>query len=245
MTRLVKAEFLKLRTTRTSKVFIAVALLLTALFVTILVLARDDLGVVSEEEKLRLALSRSANLAIFVLVLGVVAAAGEYRHDTASSTFLVTPVRWRGVIAQALAFAGLGGLLALVSTAFTAALVLPVFASDAPGLALSTVEIVLLLLGCVVACAMWAALGVGLGALIGDQAWAVTAALVYLLLVEQVIMALSADVGRFTVQGATTSATGSPPLESLPGWAGVLVLAAWTALFAALGAARTMARDVT
>ena len=245
MTRLLRAELLKLRTRRTAKVFVGVAVGLVALNVALTLAVGEEAGVVvSEEEELRAVLSAGSNLSIYMLILAIVAAAGEYRHELSSSTFLVAPDRRRAVLAQALAYAALGAGLALVTAAVTAAVALPILAGDG-GLALSGGKIAAFLLGGVLASGLWGALGVGVGALVGHQAGALIGALVYLLVIESILGALVEEARKYGLSGATNALTGAPPLESAPVAVGGLLLALYTAVFLSLGVARTVARDVT
>ena len=118
MIRLVGAEVLKLRTTRT---FWALAGSTFALILLIVVLHPriDDAAPHPARGPQRCSLLSTAGLSgLLMLVLGAVAGAGEYRHGTIASTLLVTPNRLRAVAAQTIAVAlgGAGGRGAAVST---------------------------------------------------------------------------------------------------------------------------------
>lgn len=101
MTNLVAAEFEKLRTTRT---FIWISLLALGL-VAFVAVANLAGGNVDSEETARQVLSSMGAAGTVILILGVVGAAGEYRHRTITSTFLISPDRFRILIAKAIAYA--------------------------------------------------------------------------------------------------------------------------------------------
>jgi ABC-2 type transport system permease protein len=100
MTRLVQAELRKLWTTRTARVLLALIAAGTAAPVTlVLALAgRPGQPALGDDALRQLVLVPNGPLTLAALILGVIGMAGEFRHGTATSTFLVTPVRagwWR------------------------------------------------------------------------------------------------------------------------------------------------------
>ena len=122
MTRLVAAELLKLRTTRTFWALAGSGAALVLLIVVLSLLLDDALDDASDVRSL---LSTVGICGLLTLVLGVVVAAGEYDHGTIASTLLVTPQRLRAVSA-AVAACLLGGLaIGLAIGGVTALIALP------------------------------------------------------------------------------------------------------------------------
>jgi predicted 3-demethylubiquinone-9 3-methyltransferase (glyoxalase superfamily) len=104
-----------------------------------------------------------------VAVLGAIAITTEFRHNTATATFLATPHRGRVVIAK-LATATLAGVAyAVACIATVTAIVLPWLAAKGIGVSLTGNGIPRTLAGVVAAYAIFAAIGVALGALIREQ----------------------------------------------------------------------------
>lgn len=116
MMALLRAEMLKLRTTRTVWGLLVATVVLTGAAVAGAVVVADNAGIALESEKgVRLALHVSGAGAIFVLVLGIVMTAGEYRQRTATDTFLTTPDRWRVLVAKLVSAMAVGAGFGAVS----------------------------------------------------------------------------------------------------------------------------------
>src|SRR5918999_1450989 len=104
--RVVSAELLKLRTTRTFYGLAGAALGVGMLIVVLVLALSDD---PFDESDVRSLLSTAGGAGLLVMILGVVASAGEYRHGTIAWTLLVSPVRLLVAAGQALACALAGG----------------------------------------------------------------------------------------------------------------------------------------
>jgi hypothetical protein len=111
MTRLVRAELLKLRTTRVVAGLFGLTIATSALIATavMLIATRPGQPPIPSDALPELLVVAGGPLVVFALILGVLAMTGEFRHGTATSTFLVTPVRGRAAAAK-LAAAAVAGL---------------------------------------------------------------------------------------------------------------------------------------
>lgn len=241
MSALVSSELLKLRTTRTAFGFLVATVLLTlgigaATFATITVTSRQDL-----ED----ALAGAGLLSALLLVLGIVAATGEYRHGTITSSLLASPVRARFLSAKILAYFLTGAALGLVAMLVTFAVGVPwLSARDAPVELLDFGDYLSLAVQGVALAALCGALGVAVGTLIRNQIAAVVGTLVYLFILDPVLSLVSEDAAKYTPGGAISGLGGNAPdyvLDPLP--AG-LVLVAWTVAFAAAALLLDRQRDV-
>jgi ABC-2 type transport system permease protein len=242
VTRVVLAELLKLRTTRTFWALAGAALGLVLLIV-ILNLAIDDH--LRSEDDVRNLLSTAGIYGLLTLVLGVVAGSGEYRHGTIASTLLVTPQRLRAVSANVIAcFLG-GAAIGLVVSAAAAAVALP-WLSAKDAVLPSTGDTLRIFLGGVLYAALAAGLGAAFGALVRNQVAAVVIVLVLIFVVDPVIVGLLEDVGQFTLTGLGIAMSGGDngDTDVLPLGVAALVWALYTALLTALAAIFTARRDI-
>jgi ABC-2 type transport system permease protein len=207
MTALIASEFLKLRTTRSFWVLIGFTLGLVVL-TTITQLATD---LPADEDGARSLLSNVSIAGFFMLILGVVNSAGEYRHGTITSTFLVAPERRRVLVAKSLAHGLTGVLIALVSALLVLAIALPWLSSDGESLSslgVSGREVAGLLATMTVYVALTAMLGVGVGALLTNQVAALVVVPVILFVVDPSLTALIDGYGKFSLSGIWASLTG-------------------------------------
>ena len=242
MIRVINAEILKLRTTRTFWALAGSAAAIVLLIVVLSLILDDQLDSRDEVEAL---LSSGGIGGLLTLVLGVVAAAGEYRHGTIASTLLVTPQRLRAVSAAVVACL-LGGLvIGVVISAVIAAIALPwLSAKDATLLPLA--DTLDLFLGATLFAGLAGALGASLGALVRNQVAAVVGVLVLIFVIDPTVSALLEDVAPFTLSGLSSSMTGGDDgsVDTLPRGIAALVWALYTALLAAGAAMLTARRDI-
>jgi ABC-2 type transport system permease protein len=96
---------------------------------------------------------------------------------------------------------------------------------------------------------MFGVLGVGLGALLRNQIAAVVTGLVWLLVVDQILVALAPTVGRWTLGGATAGllqlgSSSTTRGDLLPAWAGGTVLLTYAAVIGLLAWTATSRRDL-
>jgi ABC-2 type transport system permease protein len=183
--------------------------------------------------------------ALFALVLGITAVAGEYRHRTITDTYLSTPGRTRVVLAKLLAYTGLGLVAGVVSAANGALVTAAWAAADGGGLDLSDPSVWRILVGVVAYNTAYAAIGVSLGALVRNQTAAIAVALIWIILVESALANLLADVGRWLPNRAGMGVGYMPAAGVLPQWGAGLLLAGYAIAFVAAAAATTVRRDVT
>jgi hypothetical protein len=249
MTRLVHSELLKLRTTRTARVLLTLAAAGTAALVAIVLLlaGRPGQPALGPDALRLLVLVPAQPLTLAALVLGVLGMAGELRHGTATSTFLVTPKRGRVVAAKLAAAAVTGLAMAAASSAAVLAVGLPWLRAKGIEVAIADPGVATRVAGLAVAVALYAVLGTGLGALLRNQVAAVVVGLLWWTQgVERVLTGILHQPGleRWLPKGAASALT-APGDGTLPMWAGALVFAAYGLGLALLGGRLVARRDLT
>lgn len=245
MSFLLRGEMLKLRTTRTFAALVAAALSLS-LLVVVLSAALSD-GFAPGDAA---ALFTSDFTGLFIMLLGVIGMAGEWRHRTITSTILAAPDRLRLIAAKMLAYAAAGGLLSLIVTV-TIMVVGTIILSSRGFETAPLGDLLDVLWRNLLVAALLGALGVGIGALLRNQLVAIIAVLIAGFVVEPALLALAPDVGRFgPTTGAPSAIVDVSPFDETgddtllaPG-AAVLAMLGWIALFFAAAGARLRSRDL-
>jgi ABC-2 type transport system permease protein len=237
MRQMVHAEILKVRTLR-SFWWMALALLLAVpiLLATNVVTVDSVPGRLDTSEGVRNVFSGASPP--LMLIVGIMLMAGEFRHGTATATFLASPIRSRVLAAKLIAAALLGALLAVPASALALGVGLPWLDAKNVDLGAHVDDIAITLAGGVGALVLYALIGVGLGALVRNQTAAISAALIWTFIVEGAVTAFADNIGRWLPGAAAAAMTGGVPQEShlLPMWAGALVFAGYGLAFAAAGA---------
>jgi ABC-2 type transport system permease protein len=243
VSRAISAELFKLRTTRTSWGVIGGSLALVVIIALIAGLS------INEDGDARDAMSIAGLAQIFALVLGILIVATEFRHGTITPSLLAVPDRVRLVLAKLVAALGAGALLGLVAGVLGAILIFGLLSARDVASGEDTAGVVELVLGNTAACALYAALGVGLGALVRNQVGTIIGALGWLFLVEPllgIIPGFDDVVARWFPGGVGTAVGGTAVNEDALGQIpAALVLAAYAALFVAAGIYVLRGRDVS
>jgi ABC-2 type transport system permease protein len=251
MTRLVRAEFAKLRTTR---LVYGVAAAMAAFGVLTVVANATSAGQQGNPPlsadsfpMLVAAPVRHTLLAGAALLLGILGMTGEFRHHTITQTFLITPHRGRVVAAKLVAYPLAAIVLALATLAVTAAVATGWLA--AKGITPSLLDA---RLGRVVGVALLGAglcglVGVGVAALVRNQVAALVGTVVWVAVVEGLLMSLLnvPSLGKWLPSAAAKAAITSPGGAQLSRVAGSLVLAGYALALALVGTRLVVRRDIT
>jgi ABC-type transport system involved in multi-copper enzyme maturation permease subunit len=248
--RLVRAEWTKLLTTRVWIGLLLGSCLLVGGFATLFTAfagnADSGISPVGTADYEQVALAVSANATILFIVLGIIGTTQEYRHRTATPTFLASPHRGRVVIAKLLAYALAAIPMALVVIAVDV-LVVSVYAGAkgaAPSLSGDNLRV---LGGAWAALVIYTVIGVGVGALLRNQVGAIVGVLVYLFVVEGIISSIPATQGAYkwlpggALEAMTATFSGT---DLLSPWQGGLVLLGYGIVAAVLGTLLAVRRDV-
>jgi ABC-2 type transport system permease protein len=243
---LIRSEFRKLSTVRSPWLLLAAGPVLVVAGVTGLV---QSGGNVHDPATASKALAHVALAALFTLIFGIFAVAGEYRHGTVTDTFLSTPARGRVVIAKLAVYGSAGAVAGLVSSAVALAVTAAWWSARGGSFFLSSADSWRTLAGGMAVNVAFAAIGVGVGALLRNLAVAIAAALAWIALVEgiagQLVGAGPARWLPFSASEALGRANMTGTSGFLPQWGGGLVLAGYAIAFAAAAMVTTLRRDVT
>ncbi|HET8780398.1 MAG TPA: ABC transporter permease [Agromyces sp.] len=196
---------------------------------------------------------------VFPVLLGALAVTGEFRHKTLTPTFLAQPNRSLVLGAkfttQLVMGAGLG-VIAFVTSVGLGAAALSAFGL---GTGLDNSDTWALIARGVLAMALWATIGVGLGSLVPNQVATIVIVIAFTQFLEPVLRlaaslnSVTANIGQFLPGAASDALVGASfytlaaagPGQSLEWWQGGLVLLAIGVIATVIGGATTWRRDVT
>jgi ABC-2 type transport system permease protein len=232
MRHLIRTELVKLRTTRAP---LAVLLGLFALTALITPFAMGDIGqgdATKADDALEvLAVGPGLITALVLLLLGAIAAAGEFHHRTIVTTYLITPRRGRILVAKLLTHGALGAVVAGIGVAITFPIVLVM--ANADGLEVATTPELFGLAAAIVGVgALASVFGVAAGSILRNQTAVILVILLWTLLFERFFGGFLPPILPF---GAILTAAGLAGDDApstlasfavLTVWAGALILAA-------------------
>ncbi len=259
MTRLVRVELLKLRTMRVTYGLLAAAVAITALF-SALEASRAGRSVppVSTAAGLGDVTTVSGVAMILACVLGVIVTSGEFRHTSATLTYLATPDRRRVLGAKAIATALFGACYGLAAGIAATAVGLIFVASYGNPVNLGTATMIGHIASASAGAALLAALGVGVGSLIRAQLAGVIGVFVWCMVIESILGGTISAIRPYlpytaatTLGGAKLGAGAFGPgysvssQQALPFLAAAALVAAFAAAISLLAGRTIVRHDIT
>jgi ABC-type transport system involved in multi-copper enzyme maturation permease subunit len=259
MSRLIRIELAKLKTTRLTYGLLALAAGLTALDA----LLRDSragngrLPALSLANGLRNGLTVTGFSLLMAGVLGVTVSSGEFRHQTATVTYLEAPNRNRVLAAKMVASSFVGLMFGGAGAAFATGVTMAFVAGNGDHVALSATTILGYVGGAVVAGALMAATGAAVGSLVRGQIGAVIGVLVWAFFIESVVGGLFNSIAPYLPFTAATTLAGSrlggggfgfggsSSAVPLPFGTAALLVVGVAAVIAVVAARTTVAADIT
>jgi ABC-2 type transport system permease protein len=249
VTDLVRAELLKVRTTRGWWYYLGVIVLLTGIAVA------GDTGSAEDERRplleFQVGLVDAAGVtSVIAIILGITIVTTEFRHGTITPTVLGEPHRERIVAAKTVATGILSLVFALLALVVVAAVAIPwLLALDVEihlgesDMWIRAAQILSLVL-------LWALLGVAIGVLVQSQVAALVGTLIWIFLVETLLIGV---FGWLDLEGlssylpiqALDAVDGSGGEDILSYWPGVGVSLAWIAVLGLAGTERLRRRDIS
>jgi ABC-2 type transport system permease protein len=241
--RQVRAEILKIRSTRTT-IGLVLGMLVLVVAITLLSGLLQHPRDLASTENQRQLLGIGGFAGVFSALAGILVLTSEYRFGTIRPTFLVAPSWPRVIGAKLIASFVVGVVFGIVGEALSYAIGYLCLSGRNIPFQLASGDIAWLLLGTIVGTGIWGAIGVGLGAIVRNQIGSVIGLLAWGFVIENILFGLVPSVGRYVPGQAQNALQGSTADHLLAPVLGGVVMLVWMAVLAAVGLAWTSRRDV-
>jgi ABC-type transport system involved in multi-copper enzyme maturation permease subunit len=250
MIRLIRAELLKLRTTQVWFWLLLAAVAISALTV----IGPLASGHVHNARDVAQMFGMAALAYVVLFVLGVLGVTTEFRYQTITPTVLLTPSRWAIVTAKMITYALVGVAYSIVCVLVQLAIAIPWLSAKNVQYDITKDGIPHAVGGVFVVLALFGIVGLGVGALLRNQIVAVTVGVIFLLVLENVIVAIPGVKHVYPyLPGAAARAIADVAARGdnvngvhlLTVTGGVITLLLWAFVPALVGAAFSMNRDIT
>jgi len=238
-----RAEFLKIRSTRTT-LGLALGLVAIVLLFVLLTALLSGVSDISQKDNQRNLFGIGSFAGVFAALAGIMLVTGEFRFGTIRPTFLFTPRRSVVLVAKVIASILAGLVFAVIGEALSVGIGALILNERGISLALGRHDYELMTLGTIVGTALWGGIGVGVGMIVRNQVGAIIGLLAWGFVIENLLFALLPGVGRLTPGQAQNGFMGMTDAHLLGPAAGGAVLLAWTVALCVAGAAITASRDV-
>lgn len=265
MGRLVNAELLKIRTTKTVWGLLLLTIPLVAIntffnfaryaFTPADVARSQHLPSLSDPAAIRSVLSGGLSAKQLAIIIGILLITTEFRHMTVTPTFLSAPRRSLVVVAKLIVGVLVGVAYAVVAIAATIVTGVICYAFKGLTFDLGVAKVPQALLGTLFVIAVYTVIGIGVGTLIKNQIAAILIVLGWDLVGETLVSALlgiwkshGSEIYRWFPGNAASAITDQflgNGITVLRAWQGIIVLIVYGLVFAGVGAALTLRRDIT
>ncbi len=238
-----RAEILKVRSTRTTLGLVLgmIAIILLFVILTALLSSVDEMG---RREQQRSLFGIGSFAGLFAALAGIMLVTGEYRFGTIRPTYLFTPRRSTVLLAKVAASLVAGFVFALIGEILSVGVGGVILDQRNVSLGLSRHDYWLLTAGTLIGTALWGGIGVGLGMIVRNQVGAIIGILAWGFVIQQLLFNLVPSVGRWTPDSAQNGMMGMTDAHLLDPGVGGVVLVGWTILLCAGGAIMAARRDV-
>ncbi|HUY45973.1 MAG TPA: hypothetical protein VMV92_09640 [Streptosporangiaceae bacterium] len=262
MSRMIRVELLKIRTARLVYGLLATAIGLTLLF-SVLEAARSGPGKavppLNTGAGVTAILTGGTWALLLATVMGATVSSGEFRHSTATLTYLANPHRSQVLTAKAVAAAIVGAVFGLAGFVLPAIVAVAFASGHGYTLQVTAATLARYGAGHVLGGALLATIGVGLGSLIRSQLAVVIGVFVWTIVIESLIGALFNSVQPWLPYTAATTLAGSQlggaafgpahgvasTVTSLPFAGSTALLAGLAVVIALLASQTTVTRDIS
>jgi ABC-type transport system involved in multi-copper enzyme maturation permease subunit len=239
-----RAELLKIRSTRTT-IGLLVGLIGLALLFTILTCTLTPSAQLLTEQDQSSLLSFGSIAGVFAALAGVMLFTSEYRFGTIRPTSLFNPNRTRLFATKVTAGVLSGLVFGVIGEGLVFSIGMIIFKIRGVSIVMSGANMTELIVGAIIGTALWGAIGVALGSIVPNQVGAVISLLAWGFVVENLVFGFLPKVGRFLPVHSSDSMMGPIQDKLLPGNAGTLVTVAWALVLAVVGVALLKRRDVS
>jgi ABC-type transport system involved in multi-copper enzyme maturation permease subunit len=236
-----RAELLKIRSTRTT-IGLLVGLIALALLFTILTCTLTPAPQLLTEQNQLSLLSFGSIAGVFAALAGVMLFTSEYRFGTIRPTSLFNPNRSRLFAAKIIAGVLSGLVFGAIGEGLVFSLGMMILKIRGVSILMTGANVTELIVGAIIGTALWGAIGV---ALVPNQVGAVISLLAWGFVVENLVFGFLPKIGRFLPVHASDSMMGHIADKLLPGNAGTAVVVAWALILASVGVTLLKGRDVS
>jgi len=238
-----RAELLKVRSTRTTIGLLLGMVALILLFTLLTGLLSHPPGLMGKQNQKQL-FGLGSLAGVFSALAGVLLVTGEYRYGTIRPTILFNPARSQVLTAKIVAGALAGIVFGVIGEGIGWAISYVILDGRGITIVLSSSDVLLLALGGLAAVALWGAIGTALGTIIRNQVGAIITLLAWGFVVDNLLFGLVPAVGRFMPTRATDAMTGLRTEHLLSPAVGAIILIAWATVLAMIGIGLTSQRDI-